>query len=403
MAAKKIGNSIFRTEREAGVDSALGDWRNQTQGSGKSISVRYLSCEVMQTQMILKFEVTQLKPQEGLMTIYVTPANDDAKIIATDSRNLKYSRKTFVDVQFNQSSIYPSNSLSNVIQMKAHLNINSQIAKSRMFSVSCSNPSSLTTTDDEATCLGNGVFTEAKLTKVLSYLRKEEKTGVKVVLRDKSNTKNYKLGEPVLDKDGKKIRVERTMYDEYGLDVFSLKVNEKISPQEATIKQISEKLQKAFVKYDIINCRRKIHFLAQAYHETQRFLKTYEGNPSSTVVGGKAFRGRGFLQLTHDYNYKEFYEDYFGSSPSAKELKEFAPQVAKSLELSTMASAWYWKKKGLNKYADADNATQVSAALNYPKALNGKESDISSINNLEERKRYVNLLKEVFDYENCCK
>lgn len=36
MAAKKLGNSIFRTEREAGVDSALGDWRSKLPESNDS-------------------------------------------------------------------------------------------------------------------------------------------------------------------------------------------------------------------------------------------------------------------------------------------------------------------------------------------------------------------------------
>lgn len=193
------------------------------------------------------------------------------------------------------------------------------------------------------------------------------------------------------------------MYDEYSDEIFTLKVTEKIAIKDANFKNFSKHLINAFKKYDINTCIRKIHFLAQAYHETQRFLKTYEGNPGSNISGGKPYRGRGFLQLTHDYNYRDFYKDYYNKTITDTELKKFAPKVATSMELACAGSAWYWKNKNLNKYADLDNVVKVSAAINYPKALNGKESDVAHINGLAERKRFVNLLKDIFKYDECCK
>lgn len=46
-----------------------------------------------------------------------------------------------------------------------------------------------------------------------------------------------------------------------------------------------------------------------------------------------------------------------------------------------------------------DNVNNVSAAINYPKALTTKNYD--SINGLLERKRFFNLLKEIIGYEEC--
>ena len=46
--------------------------------------------------------------------------------------------------------------------------------------------------------------------------------------------------------------------------------------------------------------------------------------------------------------------------------------------------------------AATPDAKKVSAAINYPKALNDKEEDIASINGLSERILFTNLLKRIF-------
>ncbi|GAA4149468.1 hypothetical protein GCM10022217_01390 [Chryseobacterium ginsenosidimutans] len=61
----------------------------------------------------------------------------------------------------------------------------------------------------------------------------------------------------------------------------------------------------------------------------------------------------------------------------------------------------HWYKKDLSKYADIDDATKVSAAINYPKALDGQEKHVASINHLSERKLYTNFFKNIFNYEKC--
>ncbi|WP_435524281.1 hypothetical protein [Chryseobacterium indoltheticum] len=42
--------------------------------------------------------------------------------------------------------------------------------------------------------------------------------------------------------------------------------------------KFAEVLNKTFTKYDITSCIRKIHFLAQCYHETGAFMRSVEGN-----------------------------------------------------------------------------------------------------------------------------
>ncbi len=82
---------------------------------------------------------------------------------------------------------------------------------------------------------------------------------------------------------------------------------------------------------------------------------------------------------------------------------DFVPKIAKSMKLACQGSAWYWDKLNASEYADIDDATKVSAVVNYPKALNGRENDVASINHLSERKLYTNKLKRIFDYEKQCK
>ena len=42
-------------------------------------------------------------------------------------------------------------------------------------------------------------------------------------------------------------------------------------------------------------------------------------------------------------------------------------------------------------------------SISYPKALSGKEKDVTHINGLEERKLFTNILKTIFKYEECNK
>lgn len=196
---------------------------------------------------------------------------------------------------------------------------------------------------------------------------------------------------------------EKTEYDELETKLFSLNMIEKIQEKDATFEILTKELNGVFKKYEITSCIRKIHFLAQSYLESQRFMKSYESKPSSYVVGGDHYRGRGLLQLTHNYNYSAFYFDLYKKLPSDEELYDFAPKVSKELHLAVYASGYYWNKLNLNSYSDKDDSTKVSAAINYPKALDGEKAHIQSINHLSERKSYTEVIKKVFGCEKNCK
>lgn len=241
------------------------------------------------------------------------------------------------------------------------------------------------------TCFCNRDFTEEELRRIVLQLRKNEISvddngkPIKNVIKDAQ-------GNPIL-KDGKKQYRDRVLYDDYEERIFDISNDEKIILQDANFKSFVAALNKTFNDFEINSCIRKIHFLAQCYHESQRFRATFEKRPRSVISGGVFYLGRGLIQLTHDYNYKKFHQYY---KPS-ESLDSFVPKVAQRIDFACQASGYFWKyigaKKGnISQFADNDDVLTVSREINgYVVAPNG----------LSDRVKYTNLLKEIMEYEKC--
>lgn len=91
--------------------------------------------------------------------------------------------------------------------------------------------------------------------------------------------------------------------------VFSSAKTSKIEGSRA-IRIFTEKVNATLRKYKINTCSQKIHFLAQCYHESNRFRFVYEDGSSdkfNKYHGGEKFKGRGLIQLTHDDIYLAYY------------------------------------------------------------------------------------------------
>jgi putative chitinase len=128
----------------------------------------------------------------------------------------------------------------------------------------------------------------------------------------------------------------------------------------------------AFAKVGITTPLRLAHFMAQAAHETGGFRwlreiwgptpaqRRYEGRRDLGNIqpgDGRRFMGRGIFQLTGRANY-EAYGKRLGVDLASN------PDRAAEPELSLKIACEYWRRKGLNILADADNARAITRLIN---------------------------------------
>jgi putative chitinase len=116
---------------------------------------------------------------------------------------------------------------------------------------------------------------------------------------------------------------------------------------------------------------RLCHLLAQAAHETDRFrtleeyggaayFARYEGRRDlgNTQAGdGARYHGRGIFQLTGRFNYRRF-----GEAIGVDLERE--PDRAKEPEISLRVALAYWRERGCNAAADADDVARVTKLIN---------------------------------------
>ena len=176
---------------------------------------------------------------------------------------------------------------------------------------------------------------------------------------------------------------------------------ERIYKNEANYDSLVQVLNSVLKQYEINTCLRKLHFLSQVYTETERLGSTYERDDSAEKANEDFYRGRGFVHITHDYGYKEFYKHIFNKEPSTEELEDFVPKVASKLEYAVKSAAWYWQKNNINKYADIDDLERVSAAIMFPRLLTDNVFKPDGIRMLDKRKEYYRNLKKILKYEEC--
>jgi putative chitinase len=132
-----------------------------------------------------------------------------------------------------------------------------------------------------------------------------------------------------------------------------------------------------FGAFEITTPLRLGHWCAQATHETENFIylhelwgptdaqKGYQGRADlgNTHAGdGFLFRGRGVFQLTGRANYTDYGREL------GLDLVNH-PELAEDPETSVLIACAYWKRKGLNALADADDVKTITRRING--GLNG--------------------------------
>jgi predicted chitinase len=215
--------------------------------------------------------------------------------------------------------------------------------------------------------------------------KEEKKKGKCFCNRDITPDELTKMVKNIRDNtyyDGKTI----TFYHDDKL--FYLYAN--VPKSERTFKKFAEVINKAFDKYEITTCARKIHFLSNMYVETMYFTATREGKGTSGFRYDP-YRGRGFQHLTWEDNYKKYKKE------TGIDIINDYEKVADDLNIAADTGAWYWKKMGLNDYADKDSIFDTSRLINYPGATKS-----SSINGYKNRETAWKELKKIFKFPEDC-
>jgi predicted chitinase len=127
-------------------------------------------------------------------------------------------------------------------------------------------------------------------------------------------------------------------------------------------------LNRAMAEAAINTKSRKAMFLAQLAHESGQ-LKYFEELASGAAYEGRLdlgnvrpgdgvrYKGRGPIQLTGRANYR--------AAGQALGLPlERHPRLAAKPSVGFRTAAWFWKSRGLNRYADAGNFNEVTRRIN---------------------------------------
>ncbi len=224
-----------------------------------------------------------------------------------------------------------------------------------------------------------------------------------------------------------KLIIKKLRDSETGISGYDLFANSSLlSDTDKTYEKFKIEINKVFNKYNINTCLRRIHFLAQVYHETDRFRTTEEyGRRNSKRYD--PYRGRGLMQLTWLQNYTMY------GSYSGVEVVNNYEVVASSLSYAFDSAGWFWKQGKLlsvgTTWRVPRNAPGFVRKYNAPEyskttqsfTQNGKvrkygtvdmsliaDDDYGDIiswlvnggsNGLDERRKYINELKGIFKCE----
>ncbi len=180
-----------------------------------------------------------------------------------------------------------------------------------------------------------------------------------------NNTTDTKtINVKVDDKDGvgeTQEKVENAKKDINSIPVKSITLENLIafgvSKKKAT--EYLDPINKTLQDYKIDNDLRVIHFLAQVIHESISLLVTSEKGKSDSDYNG--YKGRGFMQLTGENNYKD-YEEYevedFTSGILNKQKNEKVPYAVRS-------AGWFWSICArLNNLADENDFIYITKTIN---------------------------------------
>ena len=175
---------------------------------------------------------------------------------------------------------------------------------------------------------------------------------------------------------------------------------------EKSIKDFTRFLNTSLAEHHIDKCIQKIHYLAQAYLETDRFWSPEEYDNSYTD-SYDPYRGRGMIHLTLPTNYKEYQKD------RGYKVFDDPTIVSKNAYITFDTGAWYFGSFKKAEYSTKKYKEKFKEILGLPlkdvALFEDKYFDeISRLINaaqkaIDTRRNFYNKLKEVFKYDkNVC-
>lgn len=159
-------------------------------------------------------------------------------------------------------------------------------------------------------------------------------------------------------------------------------------------------------KYLINTPARMGAYLSQIGHESNKFraLKEYAsgaeydtrtdlGNTPEKDGDGEKYKGRGAIQVTGRNNYQWVSEALYGDLRLLER-----PELLEQPSAAFLASAWWWKDKGLNGVADKPESWIVPGKHKYTKIQWLTVKVNGGLNGFDERLRFYNNARHVLGF-----
>ncbi len=165
--------------------------------------------------------------------------------------------------------------------------------------------------------------------------------------------------------------------------LYQIALYTPIEKLDALLKPLND----AMAEYQITTPLRIAHFIAQVAHESDGFNTTVEyasgdayewrEDLGNTQAGdGRRYLGRGLVQVTGRFNYKDC-----GDALGVDLISN--PELLAKPELACRSAGWFWHTRELNAYADRDDPYKITRIIN------------GSTNGLEDRLSYLSRAKQV--------
>lgn len=395
----------------------------------KKLTVKYISCQKDDTYIYMNFDVTAENLRSSNATIYV---KNNKNIVLAPLNDIKIGRNgtTSVETKFEISLLQKTE--TQIFEFFARVSCDTETATTefRANLRSIKNKEKQNSDNNEKCMCKKNNWTTDDLKYIVTELRKKEviKTKGRSIRDNKGKTIDYE--DLTVYNDFINLKTKEEIKDK----LFYFDNTEKLENQYINYSEFSKHLNKTFEQYKINTCLRKVHFMAQIYQETNRFRATYEEVSKTGYSGGDFYQGRGMKQVTHDYNYLEYYCDQTDDSTQKrlfnlymehrkkdvfesvvkfnertankyisvadmKKVNDLATKIATDMYHACNAAGWYWQKNKINEFADKDDIVGVSAKVNNPSAI--ATTSTNKINGYDERYKFYLLLKDIFDYEKC--